>query len=225
LDPGGTGVSLLLKGGRTLKLIDKSCQEFIDVLSSKSAVPGGGGAAALVGSIGTALAGMVCNLTTGKKKYAQFEEDVQRILKEAYRIQAELAQMVDEDAENFLPLSKAYGMPANTEDEKAVKEKVMQEALKKACEVPVKIIRKCFEAIKLHEELVEKCSKLAISDVGVGVQCLRAAITSGRLNVIININMINDKEYVSSVKEETDRLTQEGIRIADKVYERVLEIL
>lgn len=208
-----------------MKLVDKSCIEFIDVLSSKAAVPGGGGAAALVGSIGTALGGMVCNLTAGKKKYAEFEEDIRKILKETNRIQEELASMIDEDAENFLPLSKAYGMAANTEEEKALKEKVMQEALKKACEVPIKIVRKCFEAIKLHEELVEKGSKLAISDIGVGVQCLRAAIVSGRLNIIININMINDKDYVDSVRKESDRLVAEGIKVADKVYERVLEKL
>ncbi|KPU46026.1 methenyltetrahydrofolate cyclohydrolase [Oxobacter pfennigii] len=208
-----------------MKLVNKSCTEFVDVLSSKAAVPGGGGAAALVGSMGTALAGMVCNLTSGKKKYAQYEEDIQKILKESLTLQQELLDMVDEDAEEFLPLSKAYGLPAETDAEKAEKEKVLQEALKNACGVPIKIVRKCYEAIKLHEELVEKGSKLAISDVGVGVQCLRAAIISGQLNVIININMIKDQEFVSKVKEETDRLVNDGVKIADKVYERVLEIL
>lgn len=208
-----------------MRLVDKTCTEFVDVLSSKAAVPGGGGAAALVGSIGTALAGMVCNLTTGKKKYAEFEEDIQRIIKESLHIQDELLNMVDEDAENFLPLSKAYGMPANTEEEKAEKGKVMQEALKKACEVPIRIVRTCFDAIRLHEELVDKGSRLAISDVGVGVQCLRAAIISAQLNIVININMITDMEYVGKVKEETDRLVKNGVRIADEVYDKVEKIL
>jgi formiminotetrahydrofolate cyclodeaminase len=208
-----------------LRLVERTCIDFVDALASKAAVPGGGGAAALVGSIGTALASMVCNLTLGKKKYAQYEEDIKRIIERAQQVQNELLSMVDEDADNFLPLSKAYGMPANTDEEKAEKERVMQETLKKACEVPVKIVRTCFEAIKLHEDLVDKGSRLAISDVGVGVQCLRAALISGQINVIININMINDENYVRTVKEETDRLVSEGIKIADEVYTKVENLL
>ena len=96
---------------------EKKCTEFVEALYSKAAVPGGGGAAALVGAVGTALAGMVGNLTTGKKKYAEFEEDIQRILKEAQALQDRLLAMIDEDAENFLPLSKAYGLPKETEEE------------------------------------------------------------------------------------------------------------
>ncbi|MCC5909297.1 MAG: cyclodeaminase/cyclohydrolase family protein [Clostridiaceae bacterium] len=208
-----------------MKLADKSCVEFTEVLSSKAAVPGGGGAAALVGGIGTALAGMVCNLTIGKKKYAQYEEEVKEILAKTEEIQNDLLKMIDEDAENFLPLSKAYGMPKDTEEEKKKKEEVLQEALKTACEVPIKIVRTSYEAIKLHEALVDKGSKLAISDVGVGVQCLRAALISGQLNVIINISMIKDEAYVKRVKEETDQLVSEGTKMADEVYRKVESML
>lgn len=208
-------------GGRTMKLVDKSCVEFTNVLSTKAAVPGGGGAAALVGGLGIALAGMVCNLTIGKKKYAQYEEEIKEILHRTEEVQNLLLNMVDEDAENFLPLSKAYGMPSNTEEEKEEKNKVMQEALKTACEVPIKIVKTSFKAIKLHETLVDKGSKLAISDVGVGVQCLRAALISGQLNVLINIGMIHDEDYVAKIKEETDRLVNEGTKIADAVYKKV----
>ncbi|AOY76403.1 cyclodeaminase/cyclohydrolase family protein [Clostridium formicaceticum] len=208
-----------------MKLVDKSSVEFTNVLASKAAVPGGGGAAALVGALGTALAGMVCNLTIGKKKYAQYEEQVKAILAKSEEVQNCFLKMVDEDAEEFLPLSKAYGMPANTEEEKVEKDRVLQEALKNACSVPIKIVRTSYEAIKLHEDLVDKGSTLAISDVGVGVQCLRAALISGQLNVIINIGMIKDQEYVSAVKEETDRLVAEGVKIADEVYKKVEKAL
>ncbi|WP_099188600.1 cyclodeaminase/cyclohydrolase family protein [Tepidibacter mesophilus] len=204
-----------------MKLIEKNSMEFVEVLASKAAVPGGGGAAALVGAIGMALGSMVCNLTIGKKKYAEYEDVVKEALEKATKIQEELLKMVDEDAENFLPLSKAYGIKANTEEEKKEKDKVMEEALKTACSVPIEIVRTCYDAIKLHEELVGKTSMLAISDIGVGVQCLRAAIISGKLNVAININSIKDQEYVNKVKEETDRLVCEGIKIADEVYKKV----
>lgn len=208
-----------------MKLVDKSCVEFTNVLASKAAVPGGGGAAALVGALGTALGGMVCNLTIGKKKYVQYEEEVKQILDKTEKVQKSFLKMVDDDAEEFLPLSRAYGMPSNTEEEKAEKDKVLQEALKNACSVPIEIVRTSYEAIKLHEALVDKGSKLAISDVGVGVQCLRAALISGQLNVIINISMIQDQDYVVSVKDEVDQLVEDGIKIADKVYKQVEAVL
>lgn len=204
---------------------DKTCNDFVNELASKNPVPGGGGAAALVGAIGVALGSMVSNLTIGKKKYAQYEEDIKSILKKCEELQKELMQMIDEDAENFLPLSKAYGMPTETEEQKKLKEETMEKALKQACQVPIKIVRACHEGIKLHAELVDKCSKLAISDVGVGVQCLRAAIISGRLNVVININSIKDEDYVSKVKKEVDNLVSEAVDIADAVYNKVENIL
>lgn len=208
-----------------MKIAEKNCIEFVQVLASKSAVPGGGGAAALVGSIGMALGSMVCNLTIGKKKYAEYEESVKEILAKASDIEARLLDMIDEDAENFLPLSKAYGLPTSTEEEKQIKAETMENALKVACEVPINIVRVCYDAIKLHEDLVDKGSKLAISDVGVGVQCLRAAILSGQLNVIININYIKDEEYVNKVKTEVDALVEEGVKICDDVYAKVEKAL
>lgn len=208
-----------------MKISEKTCIEFVNVLASKSAVPGGGGAAALVGAIGMALGSMVCNLTIGKKKYAEYEESVNEILVKAREIEKKLLSMIDKDAENFLPLSKAYGLPNSTEEEKKIKEEIMENALKVACEVPIDIVRVCFDAIKLHEDLVDKGSKLAISDVGVGVQCLRAAILSGQLNVVININSIKDMEYVEAIRKEVNSLVEEGVKICDEVYAKVEKAL
>ena len=204
-----------------MRISEKTCVDFVDVLASKSAVPGGGGAAALTGAIGIALGSMVCNLTIGKKKYAEYEENVKAILEKARELEKDLINMIDEDAECFLPLSKAYGLPSSTEEEKKIKADTMESALKNACEVPIKIVKVCYEAIKLHEDLVGKGSRLAISDVGVGVQCLRAAILSGQLNVIININSIKDEEYVKSVRDEVNNLVESGVRICDEVYKKV----
>lgn len=208
-----------------MKISEKTCIEFVNVLASKSAVPGGGGAAALVGAIGMALGSMVCNLTIGKKKYAEYEESVNEILVKAREIEKKLLSMIDKDAKNFLPLSKAYGLPNSTEEEKKIKEDIMENALKVACEVPIDIVRVCFDAIKLHEDLVDKGSKLAISDVGVGVQCLRAAILSGKLNVVININSIKDMEYVEAIRKEVNSLVEEGVKICDEVYAKVEKAL
>ncbi len=202
-----------------------SCEKFVDETFSKAPVPGGGGVAALVGSIGVALAGMVCNLTTGKKKYAEYEEDIQRIIKEAETLKADLLALIDKDAENFLPLSQCYGLPANTEEEKAVKEKKMQEALLVAISAPIEIVRISYEAIKLHEELAKKGSKLAVSDVGCGVVCLKAAMQSGWLNVMINLKSIHDEAYVKSVEDELLPKIAEGEKLADAIYADVVSQL
>ena len=100
-----------------------------------------------------------------------------------------------------------------------------ENALKVACEAPINIVRMCFDAIKLHKDLVDKGSRLAISDVGVGIQCLRSAILSGQLNVVININSIKDMEYVEKVRNEVNHLVEEGVKICDEVYAKVEKAL
>lgn len=195
-----------------------SCEKFADETFSSAPVPGGGGVAALVGSIGAALAGMVCNLTTGKKKYAQYEADIQRITGEARALMNELMAQIDRDAENFYPLSKCYGLPATTEEEKAVKEEKMQAALKVAITAPIDIVRLAYKAIALHRELAEKGSKLAVSDVGCGVLCLKAAMQCGWLNVMINLKSIHDKDFVAAVEAELKPMLAEGEAMADAIY-------
>ena len=204
-----------------MKIAQKNCIEFVEALSSKEAVPGGGGASALVGSIGMALGSMVCNLTIGKNKYKDYEDDIKEILSKADKIEKDLLDMIDEDAKCFLPLANAYKLPKSTCDEITIKEEAIQKALKRACEVPIDVVKTCYEAIKLHEELVDKGSRLALSDIGVGIQCLRAALLSAQLNVLININSIKDKEYVKNIRTEVDELVSRGIQICDSVYSKV----
>ena len=198
-----------------------SCERFLDETFSKAPVPGGGGTAALVGSIGVALAGMVGNLTLGKKKYANYQADIERILANARSLQGELLSLIDKDAENFYPLSQCYGLPAETDEEKAIKEEKMQAALKVAITAPIDIVKLSYKAIKLHEELMNKGSKLAISDVGCGVICLKAALQSGWLNVMINLKSIKDTDYIRAVESELLPLVKDGEQLADSIYENV----
>ena len=206
-------------------MTDMTMDNFLAVLSSSEPVPGGGGACGYVAAVGMALSNMVLSLTTGKKKYAEYEDSVKEILVKAGEIEEKLLSMIDEDANNFLPLSKAYGLPTSTEEEKKIKEETMENALKVACEAPINIVRMCFDAIKLHKDLVDKGSRLAISDVGVGIQCLRSAILSGQQNVVININSIKDMEYVEKVRNEVNHLVEEGVKICDEVYAKVEKAL
>jgi formiminotetrahydrofolate cyclodeaminase len=136
-----------------------TCTEFVEVLASKAPVPGGGGASALVGAVGTALGNMVGSLTVGKKKYADVEDEMYELKAKCDQLQKDFLRLIERDAEVFEPLSKAYGMPKETEEEKAEKARVMEIVLKDACSVPMEIMEKCCEAIELIVEFGAKGSR------------------------------------------------------------------
>ena len=198
------------------------CNEFVDVLSSKAPVPGGGGASALVGAVGTALGNMVGSLTVGKKKYADVEEEMYSLKEKATKLQEELLRLVERDAEVFEPLSKAYGMPRATEEEKAEKARVMEIVLKDACSVPMEIMEKCCEAIELLEVFAEKGSTLAISDAGVGAAMCKAALLGASLNVYINTKSMKNRESAEELNAKCDAMLEKYPPMADKVFESVL---
>lgn len=208
-----------------MSMLDKSCKDFNKVLASKEPVPGGGGAAAMGGAIGMALSNMVGNLTVGKKKYADVEGEVKVLIDKGTKIITELETLVDKDAEVFEPLSKAYGLPKSTPEEISFKEKTMEECCKTACSVPMEIMRKAYAGIKLHERMGQIGTMIAISDVGCGVAFMKAALVSGSLNVIINLNTIKDQNFVNETRKEMNQLLEEGIKIADQTFELVLSKL
>jgi len=208
-----------------MAMAENSCAHFLEVLASKAPVPGGGGAAAMGGAIGMALSNMVGNLTVGKKKYAEVEEEVKELLGKGTKIIEELKKLVDRDAEVFEPLAKAYGLPKDTPEQVAHKERVMEECSIEACSVPMEIMRKSYGGIKIHERMGQIGSKLAISDVGCGVVFLKAALISGQLNVLINLGSIKNEKFVQETTDEMSRLRDDGIRVADQTLELVVSKL
>ncbi len=204
-------------------LTDKTCREFVEMLASKQPVPGGGGASAFVGALGVALGSMVGNLTLGKKKYTDVETDIEAILKKAKTLQDDLLALVEKDAEVFEPLSIAYGLPKNTEEEKKKRDEVLEEALKTACIAPLLVMEKSLSAIGLHEELVFKGSKMAISDVGVGVLFCKSALMGASLNVFINTNMMKDRDFAKRINKKAVEMLEDGEIRADLVYSMVLK--
>ena len=200
-----------------MSLVTLPCEDFAEKLASKDSVPGGGGAAALAGALGAALASMVGNLTTGKKKYAAFEEDIQRILKSAEEFRLQLLACVDKDAEAFAPLAKAYGIPKDD----PTRVEVMEQALNIACSVPLEIIRLSVQTLALLEELVEKGSTLAVSDVGCGAAMCRAAAESASLSVYINTKTMQDRTVANEIETETENLVKHCVSKASFIYEEV----
>ena len=186
----------------TDKMMDKSCTEFAAELAGKVSVPGGGGAAAYVGALGVALCSMVGNFTTGKKKYAEYEEDVQRMLAEGEKVRARLLELVEEDAAAFFPLSQAYGIPK----EDRSRDEQLEKCTKDALAGPLEMMRQIAKAIELLEEMNVKGSRMLISDVGCGAVCAAAAMRAASMNVFINTKGLKDREYAAKVEAEADEL-------------------
>jgi len=204
-----------------MAMLDKTCKEFVEVLASAAPVPGGGGAAAFGGSIGMALTNMVGNLTVGKKKYADVEPEVKELLEKGYKVIAELQDLVSKDAEVFEPLSKAYGIPKDD----PTRGGKLEECAKVACSVPLEIMRKAYEGIKITNRIAQIGSLLVISDAGCGVVFLKAALESGMLNVTINLSIIKDESYVNSARTEMNQLLEDGKKMADETLALVISKL
>lgn len=202
-----------------MRFEDKKINEFTEVLASKEAVPGGGGASALVGSIGMALGNMVGSLTTGKKKYADVEEDIQALMTEGENLRIELLSMMDKDAEAFAPLAKAYGIPKDDPS----RDEVMEKALDVACQAPMDIMRTVCKALDVIKDFAAKGSALAISDAGVGAVCCKAALQGASLNVFINTKSMKDRTKAEALEAEANAMLDKYCRLADEIYAVVVE--
>ena len=200
-------------------------QEFLDVLSSKEPVPGGGGASALAGALGYALGQMVGNLPIGKKKYALVEDEIKELAERMKGIQGQFSALADQDAKVFAPLAKCYSLPSGTEEEKAYKAEVMEARLLDASLVPMEIMEKAWEMLEIMDILADKGSRMAVSDVGVGVQFIRTALLGAVMNVYINTKSMKNREKAEEMNEKAERLIKEGTEAADRIYQKVLEQL
>ena len=203
-------------------LLEQKTTDFLEQLSSSAPIPGGGGASAAVGAFASALGLMVTNLTVGKKKYADVEEEILEIREKLEQKKQDLVRMVDEDAEAFEPLAKAYRMPKETEEEQAEKEKVMEAALKNAAEAPLCIMKTIVDTMEMIRVLGEKGSRLAVSDAGVAILFAQAALEGASLNIFINTKMMKDQEEAERLNYLADQLIATGKELKDKGYSETL---
>lgn len=204
-------------------MLEQKTTEFLEVLSSKEPVPGGGGASATVGAFASALGMMVANLTVGKKTYAAVEEEILAAREQLLDLQKELIRLTDEDARVFEPLSRAYGLPKETEAEKAERARVMEAALYEASLVPLQIMQTVRQVMELLRVLGEKGSRIAISDVGVGILFAQAALEGASLNIYINTKLMQEKERAEKLNAEADALIKEAKALKEEIYLAVLE--
>ncbi len=192
------------------QLTQKSCVDFMEALASKSPTPGGGGAAALGAALGMALTNMVGNLTVGKKKYAEYEEEVQQMLQNGMRLQEQLLALVQADADVFEPLAAAYGLHADTEEEKAAKAAELSKVSIEATKVPLQIAECAYQAMLQAKRIAQIGSKLAVSDAACSALFLHAGMNAAKYNVLINLPYIQDQKFVEQAKKHLQDLLSAG---------------
>ena len=196
--------------------MERDIQNFLAALASKAPAPGGGGAAALCGALAIALGNMVGNLTLGKKKYAEVQEDIAALNAKAEALRADFLALIDADADAFEPLSRAYGIPKDD----PTRGEVMEAALLAAVQPPLEIMRKCVKALELIAEYAAKGSALAISDAGCAAAITRAACEAAALNVFVNTKPMRDREKAGEINREANELLQQ-CALAREIYNDV----
>ena len=200
-----------------MDMTTKSCRAFVDILASDAPAPGGGGAAALVGAIGTALGNMVASLTIGKPRYAAVEAEIAALKAKCDTLQRQLLDQVEADEKNFLPLAKAYAIPKDD----PTRDNEMSKALILACQTPLKIMELCCEAIDCMAVFAEKGSRLAVSDAGCGAILCKAAMQAASLNVFTNTKTMKNRSVADALNAKANAMLEKYCPLADEIFNAV----
>lgn len=203
----------------------KSLNAFLEELASSSPAPGGGSVAALAGALGAALTCMVCNLTIGKKKYAAVEPEMKKILAQAGDLREQFTTLIDTDTAAFNKVMEAFGLPKESEPQKALRAAAIREATKEATLVPLQVMKHCIDALALSRQVAVAGNVNSISDAGVAALMLHAAVESAGLNVRINLNGLNDQEFVGWKAEELESLRKSSHMMLEEIQSIVAEKL
>ena len=207
------------------KLAELTVTEFTALLASDAPAPGGGSAAALEGAIGAALTAMVCGLTKGKKKFAEFNDLAVEAEVKALALKDRFIDVMDRDTEAFNVVSAAFGMPKATDEEKAARSAAIQKGLEGCTATPFEMMELSVETLELTESLLGKSNDSAASDLGVSALSLRAAIQGAWLNVLINIGSLKNKELAEDYRVKGEAMLEKALPLADKIYAEVVKML
>ena len=183
-------------------------------LASADPVPGGGGASAATGALGAALGAMVGNLTIGKKKYAEVEEEMILLTEKAQALSRKLLKLADEDAAAFEPLSRAYSLPKDTPD----RDDILEACLRRAADPPLEILRLCCEVVELQEQFAAKGSAMMASDAATGAALAWGALYGAAMNVKVNTKLMQRRDYADEINREVDARVEEYWKRAEAVY-------
>ena len=206
-------------------MIKKSIEIFSDELSPSSPTPGGGSVAALMGTMAAALVSMVANLTIGKKKYADVEQEVSSILRDSEVLRQKLVEAIQKDVTAFDSVMAVYALPKNTDHEKMRRNQEMQISLKKAIQAPLECAHLAMNVLPLSKRIAEVGNINVISDAGVAALAARAALRSSALNVFVNASSLDDKEFGNSKISEVRDLIYESEKLEKEVFDKVSDVI
>ncbi len=207
-----------------MKLVEMTVKDYLDFLKSDAPAPGGGSVSALSAAQGVGLIAMVADLTIGREKYRDFEEDCKTAKSLALNLYDELTAGIDKDTEAYNKVSAAYKMPKETDEEKAARSLAIRKANLEATNVPFHTMELCMAGLKTAEIIVGKSNPNAASDLGVGALNLLAGIKGAWLNVKINLPGVKDEEEKARFAAG-EAMVEEAERLADKIYREVLNSL
>lgn len=200
---------------------DQTIEFFLDELASKSATPGGGSAAALMGAQAAALVSMVCNLTIGKPQFAAVEAEMLAVLAKVEALRSQLTDLIQQDIDVFNRLMAKYALPKATEDDKAARSEAIQTVLKEATDVPMQCVHACAEVIRLAKIAAGKGNPNVVSDAGAALMSAYGALKTSALNVLINVGSLKDKNFVEAKLAELEQATEGIEEEVGQIYQAI----
>lgn len=212
---------VLAKDQKTKKLVDLNLVGFANLTASEVPAPGGGSVSAYIGSLGVSLATMVANLSSHKRGWDDRWEFFSDWAEKGQKLKDELLFLVDEDTRSYNLILEAFGLPKNTEAEKAIRKQAVQEASKYAMEIPLRVMRKSFEAMSIIEAMVAHGNPASVTDAGVGALCARSAVIGAYLNVKINGSGVDDKIFVGNILAEAESIRRNAIEAEERILRMV----
>jgi formiminotetrahydrofolate cyclodeaminase len=175
--------------------------------------------------LGAALVSMVCNLTLGKPKYAEHESLLKETLSKSDKLTAELLDAIQKDPDAFDSVMAAFGLPKETDEQKAARTDAIQKAYKSAIASPEATAERCLAVMKLAESLMGKSNVNAASDLAVGATQAHAGLKGALANVRINLPSIKDASYVAEKKSWAERMEKEAAVLLNSVEKGVAELV
>jgi formiminotetrahydrofolate cyclodeaminase len=195
--------------------------DYLANLSSSSPTPGGGNVSALCGVLACSLGMMVCNLTIGKKKYADVENEMKETLTQLEVIKAELLKLAEEDNAAFSKVMEAFKLPKGTDEEKNKRTEQIDEATFQAAIVPSRVIETCRTVIPFIETIITKGNQNSLSDAGVAASLLKTASEGAFLNVMINCASLTNKILGKELMKKSEVLLDEIKTNAEEIIKNI----
>lgn len=216
-DPKANIIEYLIEDGDGNNLVDMDLTAFADETASESPAPGGGSIAAYVGSLGVSLGTMVANLSSHKRGWDDRWEEYSDWAEKGQALKDELLFLVDEDTRAFNRIMEGFGLPKGTEDEKAARHKSIQEASRYAMEIPFRVMEKALASMEVMKAMAEFGLEASVSDAGVGALCARTAVMGAFLNVKINADGVDDKDFVNDLLGKGTAIEQKALKTEEAI--------